>query len=451
MVERKHNRLHLLNADSDGRRLMMAVLAVLLAFSLWITLPVQSLAGEDSTGETGEGKDESGAPDPVQVVYAIGLKEIEDLQENVTEENATLYTDEPGVLALVSEYEEGLADVMPYIRVWSVNAEETSPEDLYRDIIVAVSSVRNTFGVSSVAASAVIMKMNPDNSYPYGWQLEDDPCYFAEIYSGGRQLAVMVCWFNEDGAIQTMTLPMVGEMSCGMKNIFFMADGWEIRDRTFDVLERLISASSEKTLDDYMQIMLDRVAAHGDTEYLSMVGASDALLEYGKQCKRFSRKPYAVLSWKSAEFGEALMDLVSELMPEEDQSDLPDNNIQELSKQYALSLLGGTMLNGMLGSEPLAAGSLTAASYSASGLDEEDCYRWYFFKNTDGSTIVCAVSAVRNGNGCYDFSAGPIYFSSITEQILNLVQNGGYEDMPSESNEEAMMLLLIRYAEEIEP
>ena len=85
------------------------------------------------------------------------------------------------------------------------------------------------------------------------------------------------------------------------------------------------------------------------------------------------------------------------------------------------------------------------------GLDEEDCYRWYFFKNTDGSTIVCAVSAILNGNGCYDFNAGPIYFSSITEQILNLVQNGGYEDMPSESNEEAMMLLLIRYAEEIQP
>ena len=436
------------------KRFLTAVAAVILSLCLWMELPLRTVAANSSSEEeTDERQDNSGAPDPVQIVYAIALEEMSDLRTYVKEDHISYYSASPEVNAAAAAYGESLrlAGSMQFVRIWSISSEEKEAEDLYREVILALNSVRNISSITEIAASTIIQSLNYDNSYPYDWPMNDDPVFLAEIYGLTGLQAVMICYYNTDGAIQTYTLPVFGELSFDFESIYSRYKDWNVRERSLDILEELISALSEKDLDDYMQMMIDRVAAHGSQDYLSQATATEAIAAYAEKCRLFEGKPYAVLSWNSKVFGEALMDYIYAAAAAEDQTEVPEEELLEYTKTYALAVLGGNVLNGYMGAEPIAASSVTASSYSASGLEVEDTVRWYYYKDQDGDTVVCAVSATRNGNGCYDFSAGPVFHSDFTEQVLDLVRNGGYEALLPQSGEGMMLQLIVPYAEEITP
>ena len=424
-------------------KILAVILALALTLGLSLGAPLRIAAAEDS-------QEDAGAPDPVEVVYALALKEIEDFRVNVNEESAKLFVDNEDIIGLISDYADILKEAVSSVRIWSVASDTRDAEALYQELRLTVQSVMNSYGTYVIAASSVIQNLNPDNSYPFGWPIEDDRCYLAEIYEKEKTLAVMACWFNDDGAIQTAVIPMVGDAAFDFEDIYPMAEDWKVRERSWDLLKRLRSAKPEKDLDEYMQMMLKRVAAHAGQDYLTQMNVPDAAMYFASQCKRFAGKPYAVLSWSSSEIGEAIMELLTELSAEESGEELSED-MRQMAEKYLLSIMDGTVLNGMIGAEPLSASSVVSTSYAVSGLEDEDTFRWYYFKNPDGGSLVCAVSAVRNGNDCYDFSAAPVYYSDFTEQVLEMVRNGGDEEISSENTRDAMLLFLVRYAEEIEP
>ena len=405
--------------------------------------------GQDAVAEEGQDAAEDGqdsaVPDPAQVVYAIAMKEMKEFREGVTDKTVRLFIDNDEVVTLAADYSSSLEGAELTARIWSVSSMEDSPERIAQLLMIAVNNASGSYGADAVAAATIVRRLNMDNSYPYSWEMEGDRCYFAEISDPERVRAVLVCYFNDDGAIQTSAMPMLGGMTFDFESAYPFMESWKVQEHSVDPLALLVPMNTEKTLDEYMLEMTGRVAAAADPDRLKEMQAPEALLPYCEKCRVFAEEPYAVLGWKSTEIGSLFLSMAASELGETLSSDL-----QKVMDQYVLSIVGGTMMNSSLGAEPLAAGSLLSVSYAVSGPEAEDTFRWYYYETEDGAPLVCAVNIVHNGNDCYDLSASPVFDTETAARVLAGVRAGGEGGASEGGDTDVFAQLLINSAEEIE-
>ena len=396
-------------------------------------------SGEKSSAEPKE-TDRSAAPDPAAAVLAIAEKEFTELIAGITEERVELFVTDPAVLDLTEDRKQRMSAGDREIRLYSVTRSEgfrLSAEELFQGLIAAVTAGNNACGITTVQASSIIQKLNPDNSYCYPGEADENTLYIAELRNDKTVTACMICLFNGHHAIMTNTIPvftedfaprqlielimceLAGEKKPAVDRL--QTEALPLKEDVAAVLARLTpqKAGTEKG-EALIEETADKAAEHAGADYLQALQVPEPVIPLCEACSVFGDSPKQTLKWdlsglEALNIGELLYKTAGQTLIFSD---------QEL-RDMLLTTLPQLIIGSYSGTTAVAACSVISVATSVSGLKPADTgVYWLFYETDEGEPIVLWISILENGNGCCDVSAVPLFAEKVISLAMGFAEDG---------------------------
>lgn len=418
----------------------------------------------------------SEGPDPASVMLAIADKEVQEMLDGITEERIViLHSDDTEIINAALAYKEAMRLANMETTLYTVNISSklgsvqgslNQREQYYNMLQSSLQGLIKAYGVFPAAFAS---SFNRDNSYNYTWDSSELPLYIVVKSIEGQACAVVIGFFNENDAIETVTQPTFLSGIDDSHVAQWLLDG--IVGETVGARERELNAAIEDALADgrISESLLKK--AEGDPlallELLTIV--TDGNMEF-PEIHRLELDP---LSEADA------AKLLRVLVPAQKKKDSAESYAIALAKAIAdkavplylkdtdgavfdlcmsCSVFGGTpshtirwdisSVDGfpedeftyvLINSLPAllsesdyqwAAQSTMRTSTSISGLEEENAIYWllYYDDSQDSDDIdemlICSVSVIKNANGCYDLTAVPLFPNETLVSILEQAWQG---------------------------
>ena len=392
-------------------------------------------SGEKSTAkpEDAEDADKSAALDPAAAALAIAEKEFGELIAGITEERIAWFSAGPEVMDTALGAKLRMSAGIREIRLYSVTRSEgfrLSGEELFQSLIAAVTAGNNACGITTVQASSIIQKLNPDNSYCFPGDADENTLYLAELRNDKTVTACVICLFNGHHGIMTQTIPVFTEEFAPRQLITLILSGMtgekkpaveRLQRETLPlkeknagaVLARLtpLKAGTEK-VEALIEEMAGKATEHAGADYLQAVYVPESMIPLCEACSVFGNSPKLTMKWdlsglETDRIGELLSVTAGEV------SGFSDEALRNMLLTNLPQIINGRFCT----ASEIAAASVISAGTSASGLKSADTGLYWLFYETDGEkTVALSVSVIENRNGCYDVSAVPIY----SEELISL-------------------------------
>ncbi len=419
-------------------------------------------------------------PDPITVVLAVANKEARELVDGISEEGVKLYVSEAEVLTAAMEFKAQAIPERMETALYEVMTEQKADleekRELFRICQMLPTAYLNSYGVVITATSSVIRNMNSDNSYNYPWMSDDLPVYVVVESVDGWACAAVVCFFNEYGALETVTfpLPVSGQFSVARQLLYAIIDGdlgwsssefeealeaacedgrignellekaesgdeeailmildiladWRVpklrkvsldgvkTSEYPDILKSLMPAKTQMSAEAVARKLAGAVAQRANEAYLQKTNTPDEMIDLCLSCAAFDTEPARVIRWDASDFD--VFSLGSEF-------GLEDGVLSEDELRMLLAFQLPALLNGNAGVRELAAYSIMTVNTAVSGLTDGDAVFWLCYEDEGSVPFVCSVSVLKNSNDCYDVSAGPIFAQEFTAFLLARTADG---------------------------
>ena len=434
----------------------------------------------DSVREENEITETPGeAPDPLDVVMCILKREITDLLGAVTEDSLKLYVQDAETIQRAKQYIDGIDMIPGYdIRLYTIRTADAvalipgmePAESAYLQAIMTVNSYNNTMGTAKAAAASVIRNLNRNNSYNYGWSTDRDIVYVAEMLVGGQIRLVTFCRFNENYAVETNTVPVMGDglelevllyrafaegtiEALGLEEQFEKAmeegkiseelaqkieeggaAGAEALEEAISLvsgrnivlpkLERVTDffgvtseldvralpgvSGADKTPEEFALQLAKTVAGRARQDYLQAARIPDSVRDKCLKAAVFAGTPDRIVRIDLSGFR---LDEYPEI-----KESIPFELTEEEAAVVIAQALTSTM-NGMNGADTNAGASVLTCTAAVSGLSADNAAWWLCYDTEDG-TLVCAVTLAKNANGCFDWYATPVFSGEPVDGML---------------------------------
>ena len=390
------------------------------------------------------------APDPETVVLSVAQKEFEELTGNLTVENALLFTEDEEIISHVISYKEwidsvyGTADSMEapaaggtvLYTLWPdeamlasyhlVSGMEQANEALYFLAQTVVTGRLNAYGDVVLAANSVIRYLNMANSYNYAENAEDYPLYVVEKRIDGKTCAVIICMFNDRHAIETVAIPVSAEVDMHLEPMFDQISRKTVRTEITDPMTEEMKnlayhlqpvADFPQTPEELAVSLAAEIGGRANDAYLQGMSVPGLLTDLCLSCGIFSTEPTKVIGTELKEEEVALLLAMSgaaEFTLGE------DYNMRSMLVSVLPSLLNGRFG----GTNALAAQGIMRINTSCSGLDVDNKIYLLYYGDGEKEVPGCYVSIVKNGNGCYDVGASPIFAGNIMDTLGSQGEEG---------------------------
>ena len=363
----------------------------------------------------------AGRPDPSAAVLAIADREIGRLADPSAENLIGMYTTEPQVTEICRNWLRTLRTGAVTTRLWAIPEGHTAapdtavnPDDPTGGLSLLLQSRTNALGSAYIAAQAVLQSLAEAGGYCYDWDRGKYPAYVAAKSVGGRLCALVFCSFNATGAIETSVFPVLAaDLSdpalLRLDAALLLLPSLAVPDYTAAEMKTFLAemVPVRRRTDSAREVALSmakRIAEKADPESLALIGVPDEIFEMCRSCRVFGAEPALVLRVSLPERAR-LTEFLGTALPAE---------VSDARVASALPLL----LNGMLlGNEHLAAASVMQTRTAISGLNFDREIIWIICGDLS-APLICAVSMIRNANGCHDVAAVPLYLDADTAARL---------------------------------
>ena len=367
--------------------------------------------------------------DPVSFAYSVALREFKEMIDVITPDHIRIFTSDEDINELALFYKNDMEAITSF-KTKIFICEPNPIEYAYRTCIELGNALMNAmapYGSTCISAVSVISSMNQNNSYWCGnAEALKNKVYLVQFSSEGKTRAIVICYFNYHGCLETVTVPIFDNVSFNLKKALagYKLDSVKSPKINDEQVDALIFASLDNVkketehIQEIINELLGYMSIRGKDLNLYISQASDIPREVSPLCQKcafLSKEPILVLKWDLERIDTS--SLVSSDFSLMSVAEVAANSINHTNESIS-GLIAQSVMRMLI----------------AAPVDIKDSVYWIYCASDENADdgCVCAITFLTNENGICDVTAEPIYNNEII--ALAAQAAGGNKSVLSETN-----------------